>query len=161
MIPVPPPQLRGWRESDPGDRRLCLLPGCVLGRLEVIHGDLDAQHALAAVAHEVERLGPDDLAGYCLPVSAALTRHDRSHHSSAGPANPVRKAPELPTGRRRRSPIHGTATPSLQICDQVWSALVAVGPMSGSSTERRRRRKHGPAAAMMIRIAPSAATTRA
>jgi hypothetical protein len=69
--------------SDPGDR-LRLLPGGELGGLEVARGHLDAQHALAAVAHEIEGLGPDDLAGNCLPVSAALTRDDRSHDSSAG-----------------------------------------------------------------------------
>src|ERR1700674_2524271 len=68
--------------SDPGDR-LGLLPGGLLGRLKVVGRHLDTQHALAAVAHEVERLRTDDLPGYRLPVPAALTCHNRSHLLSA------------------------------------------------------------------------------
>src|SRR5580700_12082662 len=135
MIPVPPPAPR-WRDSDPGDG-LGLLAGCVLGRLEVADGDLDPEHPFAAVADEVERLGPDDLAGNSLPVPAALTRDDRSHHSSAGSAYPARKASELPTRPGDRCPIHESATPSLQICDQVWSRVAAPGARSGSRTWRR------------------------
>src|ERR1035441_8594131 len=95
MIPVPPPRLWNVPGSDPGDR-LGLPAGRVLGGLEVTGGHLDPEHAIAAVADEVERLRPDDLTGNCLPVPAALTRDDSSHHSSAGPANPVRKTSSFP-----------------------------------------------------------------
>src|ERR1035441_1883429 len=142
MIPVPPPRLWNVPGSDPGDR-LGLPAGRVLGGLEVTGGHLDPEHALAAVADEVERLRPDDLTGNCLPVSAALTRDDSSHHSSAGPANPVRKTSELPTAARALRPIHGSATPSLQTCDQGWSAPpTTVGLGSGSSTWSRSQPNH-------------------
>src|ERR1039457_314158 len=161
MIPVPQARLLGSAASDPGDR-LCLLAGRVLGGLEVTHGHLDPEHAFAAVADEVERLRPDDLTGNCLTVSAALTRDDSSHHSSAGPANPVRKTSKLPTAARALRPIHGSATPSLQICDQGWSALpTTVGTGSGSRSCIRSQPNPRTAAAMTMRIAPSAATTRA
>src|ERR1022692_3591865 len=150
MIPVPPPRLRNGRGSEPGDW-LGLPTGCVLGGLEVTRGHLDPEHAFAAVADEVERLRPDDLAGNCLPVSAALTRDDSSHHSSVGPANPVRKASELPTRPAALRPIHGSATPSLQICDYPWSALpTTTGIASGSSTWRRSQPNQRTAAAMTI-----------
>jgi hypothetical protein len=94
----------------------------VLGGLEITGGHFDAKHAFAAVAHEVEGLGTNDLAGNCLPMSAALTRDDRSHDSSAGgPACPVRKTSELATGLRANRAIHRSATPSLQVCDQACS----------------------------------------
>src|ERR1700676_4516931 len=62
MIPAPPPELRNGRGSDPG-YGLGLLARRVLGGLEVVGGHLDPQHALAAVADEVERFGADDLPG--------------------------------------------------------------------------------------------------
>src|ERR1700726_3561954 len=83
MIPAPPPELRNGRGSDPG-YGLGLLARRVLGGLEVVGGHLDPQHALAAVADEVERFGADDLPGNRLAVSTALTRDDSSHDSSAG-----------------------------------------------------------------------------
>src|SRR5580692_8051422 len=84
------PPLPDRVRSDPGDG-LGLLPGGVLSGLQVAVGHLDSKDAFAAVAHEVEGLRANDLAGNCLPVSAALTRDDRSHGSSAG-GRPVRSA---------------------------------------------------------------------
>src|SRR4029077_17110453 len=90
MIPAPPPGLRDGRGSDPG-YRLGLLAGGVRGGLDVVGGHFDPQHTLAAVADEVEGFGADDLTGNRLPISAALTRDDSSHDSSAG-GRPVRSA---------------------------------------------------------------------
>src|ERR1700694_2850443 len=94
--------------SEPGDR-LGLLPGGLLCRLKVVGCHLDPQHALAAVAHKVERLRADDLPGYRLPVPAALTCHNRSHLLSApgpllraagvGACHSVFRAPGIPRVR--------------------------------------------------------------
>src|SRR5579872_5460338 len=83
------PAVRGApREmSGPGDG-LGLLSRGVLRGLEVVRGHIDPQHALAAVADQVERLRADDLAGDGLPVPAALACNDGSHlFSTPGPPN--------------------------------------------------------------------------
>jgi hypothetical protein len=50
-----------------------------LRRPEILLRDLDAQHALAPVAHHVERLRPPDRSCDGLAEPAALTGDDRSH----------------------------------------------------------------------------------
>ena len=76
---------RPRKTSDPGDG-LGLLPCRVLRGLEVVGSHVDAEHALAAVADQVERLRTHDLAGNRLPVPAAFACNDRSHlFSTPGP----------------------------------------------------------------------------
>src|ERR1700722_11774330 len=112
MIPAAPGDPR--ETSGPGDG-LGLLPSGVLRGFEVVRRHVDAQDTLAAVADQVERLRPDDLAGNGLPVPTALACNNGSHLYSP---RPVRQfgppGCELATGPRGPRVFHGFATPSLQ-----------------------------------------------
>ena len=89
--------------SGPGDG-LGLLPCRVLSSLEVVGCHVDAEHAFAAVADQVERLRADDLAGNGLPVPAALACNDGSHLFST-PGPPIRTTELRASHHLRSTPV--------------------------------------------------------
>jgi hypothetical protein len=112
MIPAGPGDSR--ETSDPGDG-LGLLPCRMLRGFKVARCHVNAEDTLAAVADQVERLRPDDLAGNGLPMPTALACNNGSHLYSP---RPVRQfgppGCELATGPPGPRVFHGFATPSLQ-----------------------------------------------